>query len=71
MRKLTRAGAWVMLVVSCFLLLTTLSGKLGLLGEQETRWGLKGGGLAALGIVTSVLFGLSRERERTEDKQGT
>ena len=71
MRKVTRAGAWLMLVVSCVLLLTTLNGKLGLLEEGETRWGLKGGGLAALGIVTSLLFRLSRKREGTENKQGT
>ena len=60
MRKLGRFVAWVMLVATCVNVLVRLSAMLGLLGEANSELGLKGGGLAGLAIVTSVLFGLSR-----------
>ncbi len=72
MRKLVRFVAWVMLVVTCVNVLVRLSAMLGLLGEANSKFGLKGGGLAGLTIVTCVLFGLSRSRVNGgDDSDGT
>jgi len=71
MRKLARFVAWLMLVVTCVNVLVSSGAMLGLLGEANSELGLKGGGLAGLAIVTSVLFGLSSSVNGADDSSAT